>query len=93
MDVALAVEVLFLDPECALHAAVFVHPVPERPVMGLKLVAGPGPPALKFALGFDVQIRMAIIECVFGKLVSRKMAFLWGVSPLKSDPPPISKPA
>ena len=31
----MAVEVLFLDPERALHATVFVHPVPEGAVMGL----------------------------------------------------------
>ena len=68
MDVAHAVEVFFLDTERALHFAVLVHPVPERPVMGLKTVAGPGPPALEFALGFDVQVRAAI-ECVLGKLV------------------------
>ena len=59
MDVAHAVEVLLLDPERALHAAVFVHPVPERAVMGLKTVAGPGPPAGEFALGFDMQVGAA----------------------------------
>ena len=68
MDVAHAVKVLLLDPERALHFAVLVHPVPERPVMGLKIVAGPGPPARKFALGFDVQIG-AVVECVFGEFV------------------------
>ena len=68
MDVVLPVEVLLLDPERALHTAVFVHAVPERAVMGLKIVAGPGPPALEFALGFDVQVRAAV-ECVLGKLV------------------------
>ena len=68
MDVALAVEVLLLDPERALHAAVFVQSVPERAVMGLKTVAGPGPPARKFALGFDVQVG-ALVKCVFGEFV------------------------
>ena len=68
MDVAHAVEVLFLDPERALDAAVFVHPVPERPVMGLKTVAGPGPPAREFALGFDMQVG-AVVECIFGEFV------------------------
>ena len=68
MDVAHAVKVLLFDPERALHFAVLVHPVPERAVMGLKTVAGPGPPARKFALGFDVQVG-AVVECVLGKLV------------------------
>ena len=68
MDVAHAVEVFFLDPERALHAAVFVHPVPERAVMGLKTVAGPGPPALEFALGFDMQVRAAL-KCILGEFV------------------------
>ena len=68
MDVAHAVEVLLLDPERALHLAVFVHPVPERAVMGLKIVAGPGPPALEFALGFDMQVGAAV-ECVLGEFV------------------------
>ena len=46
-----AVEVLFLDPECAADAAVILGAVPERPVMGLEIVAGPGPPPLEFPLG------------------------------------------
>src|SRR5262249_33639949 len=71
MDIALAVEVLFLDPEDALHLAVLVHAVPERPVMGLEGVAGPGAPALEFALGFDVHVG-AELECVLGKLVHGK---------------------
>jgi hypothetical protein len=49
MDVAHAVEMLFLDPERAMDAAVILHPVVERPVMGLKIVAAPGPPAREFA--------------------------------------------
>ena len=65
MDVAHAVEVFPLDPEGALHLAVFVHPVPERAVMGLETVAGPGAPALEFALGFRVQIG-TMVECIFG---------------------------
>ena len=68
MDVAHAVEVLLLDPERALHLAVFVDPVPERPVMGLKTVTGPGAPTLEFALGFDVQIG-TLAECILGELV------------------------
>src|SRR5882757_7960249 len=32
MDVAATIEVLLLDPEHALHLAVFVDPMPERPV-------------------------------------------------------------
>src|SRR4030095_6442122 len=66
MDVALPVEVLLLDPERALHVAVFVHPGPEGAVMSLKIVAGPGPPARKFALGFDMQVG-ALVECIFGE--------------------------
>jgi hypothetical protein len=68
MDVVLPVEVLLLDPERAVHFAVFVHPVPERAGMGLKIVAGPGPPAGKFALGFDVQVRAAL-KCILGEFV------------------------
>ena len=68
MDVALPVEVLLLDPERALHAAVFIHSVPEWAVMSLKTVAGPGPPACEFALGFDMQVGAAV-ECVFGEFV------------------------
>ncbi len=69
MDIApRAVEVLLLDPERALHLAALVDPVPERAVMGLKIVTGPGAPALEFALGCDVQIR-AVVECVFGDFV------------------------
>src|SRR6185436_4365935 len=61
MDVAHAVEVLLFDPERALDAPILVHPVPERAVMGLKAVAGPGPPAGKLALGFDVKVG-AVVE-------------------------------
>ena len=68
MDIALAVEVLLLDPEDALHLSGLVHAVPERPVMGLEGVAGPGAPALEFALGFDMHIG-AEVECVLRKLV------------------------
>ena len=55
--------------------AVVLHPVPERPVMGLEIVAAPGPPAREFALGFDVQIG-AVEECGFGQVVQREMAFI-----------------
>ncbi len=65
MDVAHAVEVLFLDAECAADAAVFLDPVPERPVVGFEAVAGPGAPAGEFALGFDVEIG-SVVECGFG---------------------------
>jgi hypothetical protein len=68
MDVAHTVEMLFLDPERAMDAAVILHPVVERPVMGLKIVAAPGPPAREFAGGFDVQIG-AVEECGFGQVV------------------------
>ena len=81
MDVAHAVEVLFLDPECALHLAVFVHPVPERPVMGLEIVTAPGAPALEFALGFDVQIG-SLKEYGFGEVVHEKWPFNWVFQPL-----------
>ena len=81
MDVALAVEVLLLNPERALRAAVFVHPVPEGAVMGLKLIAGPGPPAGELAPGLDVQIR-SVIECVFGKLVHEKWPSCGAFHPL-----------
>jgi hypothetical protein len=36
--------------------------------MGLKIVAGPGSPALEFALGFEVKVRAAV-ECILGKFV------------------------
>ena len=68
MDVALPVKVFLLYPERALHAAVFVHPVPEWAVMSLKTVAGPGPPAREFALGFNMQVG-ALLECIFGEFV------------------------
>jgi len=71
MDIALTVEVLLLDAEDALHLSGLVHAVPERPVMGLEGVAGPGAPARKFALGFDMHIG-AEVECVLGKLVHEK---------------------
>ena len=81
MDIVLAVEVFCLDTERALDAAVFVHPVPKGPVMGLKIVAAPGPPAREFALGFQMQIG-AVIECVFGKLVHEKWPYLGVFHPL-----------
>ena len=81
MDVAHAVEVLLLDPERAAHAAVVLHPVPERPVMGLEIVAAPGPPAGEFALGFDMEIG-AVEEGGFGQVVQRKRPFICGISVL-----------
>ena len=68
MDVAHAVEMFVLDPECAVDAALVVHPVIERPVKRFKIVAAPGPPALEFALCFDMQIG-AVEECAFGQVV------------------------
>ena len=40
MDIARAVKMLLFDPEGAADLAIVVHPVPERPVMGLEIVAG-----------------------------------------------------
>src|SRR5258707_9774856 len=80
MDVARAVEVLVLDPEHTLHLAVFVDPVPERPVMGLEIVTGPGAPAGEFALGFDVNV--GIGECSFGELVHGIRPSIAGLQPL-----------
>ena len=68
MNVACAVEVLLLHPERAAHAAVVLHPVPERPVVGLEIIPAPGSPARKFALRADVQIG-AVEEGGFGQLV------------------------
>ncbi|MFK4407046.1 hypothetical protein ABH991_004080 [Bradyrhizobium ottawaense] len=59
VDVPGAVEVLFLDPEGAADVAIRLDPVPEGADMGLKTVANPGPPAHKFALGGDVEVRAA----------------------------------
>lgn len=47
---------LFLDSEGAADAAIRLEPVPEGADMGLKTVANPGPPALKFPLGGDVEV-------------------------------------
>jgi hypothetical protein len=55
--------------------AAVVHAVVERAVMGLKIVAAPGPPALEFAGSFDVQIG-AVGECGFGQVVPRGSAFI-----------------
>ena len=68
MNVAHAVEMLVLDPECAVDAPLIVHPVVEWPVKRFKIVAAPGPPALEFALCFDMQIG-AVEECAFGQVV------------------------
>src|SRR5262249_21371433 len=54
MDVASAVEMLLFHPEGRADAAVILHPVPERPVIGLEIVAGPGPPARKFTFRADI---------------------------------------
>ena len=51
-----------------MDEAVVVHAVVERPVMGLEIVAAPGPPALKFPLGADMQIG-AVEECRSSKVV------------------------
>ncbi len=68
MDIALAVEMLFLDPEGAADLAVILHPVPERPVMGFEIVAAPSPPVLEFAFGTHMQIGAAE-ECGFAQVV------------------------
>jgi hypothetical protein len=68
MDVAHAVEMLALDPECAVDAPLLVHPVIEWPVKRFEIVAAPGPPALEFTLCFDMQIR-AVEECAFSQVV------------------------
>src|SRR5450631_798350 len=68
MNVAGSIEVLLLDPERAANAAVVLHPVPERPDMGLETVAAPGPPARKFAVGTDMQVR-AVQKCRFGQVI------------------------
>src|SRR5258705_13080665 len=81
MDVAGAVEMLLFDPEHALHLTVFVHPVPERPVMGLEIVPGPGAPAGEFALGFDVNVG-TLGECSFGELVHGIWPSIAGLQPL-----------
>src|SRR3954469_12968768 len=85
MDVALAVEMLLFDAERAAYAAVVIHPVPERAVVGLKPVAAPGSPAGEFALGFDMQIGAAQ-ECRIGRIVHLKNAFGCSVTAVKSDP-------
>src|SRR4051812_33158131 len=81
MHVPRAVEVLFLHPERADDAAVVLHPVPERPVVGLIGVAAPGAPSREFALGADVQVG-AVQECGFGKLVHGQWLFNEGTEPL-----------
>src|SRR3954469_14741801 len=81
MNVARAVEMLLLDPEYALHLAMFVDPVPERSVMGLEIVAGPGAPAGEFALGFDVNFG-ELGECGFGELVHGIWPSIAGLQPL-----------
>ena len=68
MDIAHAVEVFLLDPEGAVDAALIVHAVAKRPVMGFEVVAAPGSPAGEFAFGLHVQIG-AVEECGFGQVV------------------------
>jgi hypothetical protein len=48
MDVALAVEMLLLDPKGGADLSVILHAVPEWAVMGLEIVAAPGSPAFEF---------------------------------------------
>src|SRR5882757_2034636 len=81
MNVARAVEMLLLDPEHTLHLAVFVDPVPERPVMGLEIVTPPGAPAGEFAFGFDVDAG-GNGECRFGELVHGIWPSIAGLQPL-----------
>jgi hypothetical protein len=70
----------FLDPEGALHAAMVVDPVPERPVMRFEVVAGPGPPAGEFAFGTDMQIG-AVEECSFDEVIQADRSWFEGFSP------------
>src|SRR5215813_13985113 len=81
MHVLGAVEMLLLDPEGAADAPVILHPVPERPVVGLIGVAGPGVPAGEFALGSDRKVR-AVQEGGFGNVVHGKEAFSCEQRPL-----------
>src|SRR6185312_707568 len=71
MHVSRAIEMLLLDPEGAEDAAVLLHAVPERPVVGFKGVTAPGAPALEFTFGADVQVG-AVAECGLGKIVHGK---------------------
>ncbi len=75
MDVAQAVEVLFLDPEGAADAAVVLDLVPERADMGLKAVAHPGPPARELALGRDMQVGAAGWRALWSSSCTRKWPF------------------
>ena len=83
MDVALPVEMLLLDPERALHAAVFVHPAPKRTYGFSKLsrvqVCQP------FNSPSVSTCRSAGAEQHFGGVRSLKMAFNWMFPLLKSD--------
>jgi hypothetical protein len=63
-----------------VDAAIVVHPVVERPVMGLKIVAAPGSPALEFASRFGAQIR-AVEECGFGQGIQAIGPSFEGFSP------------
>src|SRR6202042_2507518 len=74
MHEAAAVEMLLRDPESTADAAVVLHAMPERPVIGLVGVAAPGRPAREFALGADVQV-WPLEECRFGEVVHWKRAF------------------
>jgi hypothetical protein len=77
MDIPSTIEMLFLDPERASDAAVVLHPVPERAIVGLKGVAAPGAPSRKFALGADMQVG-SVKECGFGKLAHGKRPSIGG---------------
>ena len=84
MDIAGAVKMLFLDPERAAHAAVLAGAVPERPVIGLEIVTGPGPPAHKLTIGGDVQVG-AVAVCFFSQVVHAIYAFkrgFWDLNPI-----------
>jgi len=68
MNVVGAIEMLLCHPERAADAAIVLHPVIERAVMRLEIVAAPGAPTPEFALGFDVQIG-SVVECGFDQVV------------------------
>src|SRR5690349_7638885 len=63
-----AVEMFLLDPERAEDAAILLHAMPERPIVGLEGVAAPGAPAFELPFGADVQVG-TVAECGLGKLV------------------------
>jgi hypothetical protein len=65
VDIVRAIEMLLPDAKGAMNAPPLVHPMVERPVIGLEIIPAPGPPPREFTFGFDVQIR-TVEECGFG---------------------------